>query len=102
MKLVPGLYEALVTSDRAEAIRLLENLAHESDELGVDNAPAVLARHLHTLLVKALQRAPGDDKLVAQVELANRLVDELASLTPDAGIDRGDRVDRRFLFEILG
>ena len=91
MKLIPGLYEALITRDRAEAIRLLENLVEETQELSEESAPGVLARHIQDLLVKALRHARGDDKLVAQVELANRLVDLLGAATPDAGIDGGDR-----------
>jgi superfamily II DNA or RNA helicase len=90
--LVAGLYEALVTRDRAAALRALEELIAESEGLSADAAPQVLARHLHDLLAKALRGVTGDDKLRRQVELANRLVTLLAAELPGAGIDETDGV----------
>lgn len=94
VKLATGLYEALVTRDRAAAIRALEKLIAETDGLTADSAPHLLARHVHDLVLKALRHVPGaGDKLAHQVELANRLVALLSAEAPDAGIDTGDGVE---------
>ncbi len=93
MRLATGLYEALITRDRAAAIRALEELIAGKGELTVEAAPQVLARHLSELMIKALRHVPGDDKLAAQVALANRLVELMAEATPEAGIDETDGVE---------
>jgi len=92
MKLVAGLYEALITKDRATALELLKKLSAERRGLTEESAPGILADHVHALLVKALQHVPSDRKLEAQLDLANRLVELLTAATPEAGIDDGDRV----------
>lgn len=43
MKLGAGLYEALVTRDRAAALKALTELVAETGELSVDSAPDILA-----------------------------------------------------------
>lgn len=93
MKLAAGLYEALITRDRAAAMRALRELLAETQGLSVEAAPHVLARHLSDLLIKALRNVPGDDKLDAQVALANRLVELLAEASPDAGVEPADGVE---------
>ncbi|MEM9488696.1 MAG: DEAD/DEAH box helicase family protein, partial [Myxococcota bacterium] len=95
MKLKAGLYEALITHDRAAALRALDQLIAETDDLSADAAPHVLGRHLYSLLVKALRHVPGEDedKQAAQVALANRLVTLLAEVTPESGVADGDAVD---------
>jgi superfamily II DNA or RNA helicase len=93
VKLAAGLYEALITRDRAAAMRALRELLAETQGLSVEAAPHVLARHLSDLLIKALRNVPGDDKLDAQVALANRMVELLAEASPDAGVEPSDGVE---------
>ena len=51
-----------------------------------------LTRHLATLISRALQAVPnGDDKLRHQVELANRIAEAIATLSP-AATDQHDQI----------
>ena len=94
VKLVAGLYEALITRDRAAALRALRELVAETEDLSADAAPYVLAKHLFELTLKSLRNAPGDDKLASQVAFANRIVELLGAWSPDAGIDETEGVER--------
>ncbi len=93
MRLAAGLYEALITRDVDAAVRALEQLVADVQDLTPDAAPHVLARHVHDLVLKTLRHMPGGDaKLQHQVELANRIVDLLATGVAGSGVDPGDDV----------
>lgn len=95
MKLASGLYEALVTKDFAKVLESLETRAAETGELTDDTAPQVLAKHIQVLAEKALRTVPGDEKLPAQIDLANRMIELLSTVDWQAGVDPLDGVDAR-------
>ncbi len=94
MKLAPGLYEELVTKDSAASLEALEELAAEIGNLTSDTAPQILARHVYTLLEKALRSAPKEDKLATQLSLVERLVALLSDTPWEAGVDLQDDAQR--------
>ncbi|MCB9598631.1 MAG: DUF3427 domain-containing protein [Sandaracinaceae bacterium] len=90
MSLPPGLYEALVSEALADALQRLEGWGVETRGLDADTSAQILARHLHGLLLKALETQPSETRLEDQLALANDLVRWLAERGPKAGIDEGD------------
>ncbi len=94
MELPPGLYEALVTRDRAAALAALSELVPRTAALTPENAPHLLARHVYELLLRALRSVPGkrEERLGGQLELVRRVVELLAEVVPDGGADPGDEV----------
>ncbi|MEZ6188715.1 MAG: DUF3427 domain-containing protein [Planctomycetota bacterium] len=95
MKLVPGLYEALITKDRARALAALERIVPRREALNAQGAPHYLARHLYELLLKALRSQPGEspaEKLEAQLGLVSRIV-ELLGQPEASGVDAGDDLE---------
>lgn len=87
MKLPAGLYETLITKDFVATLAALGELIPEIGALTDETAPQALAQHLQRLIEKALRSVPGDDKLPAQLALANRLVELLAGANWQAGVD---------------
>lgn len=92
MKLVPGLYEQLLSVGLGREIEAANDLAHEREALNEEAAPLVLARHVHDALVAALSNLPEEERLARQVAIANRLVAWLGEEAPAAGIDGDDAV----------
>lgn len=93
VKLAEGLYEALITRDRSAALAMLQELAAELGDLSEESAPLVLARHVHDLILNALRSIKGDERLPAQLEVANRLVGLLAEIDTEGTVDELDAVD---------
>lgn len=96
MDLVPGLYEALLTRDRAGALRELVGLLPTIEPLRRDGAPHFLARHIYELLLKALRSQAGETdeaRVAAQVDLAGRVIELIAAASAENGVDEGDLVD---------
>ena len=92
MKLVPGLYEQLVTVGLESAVRAANDALAEREHLNEEAAPQILARYLHDTLVRALRNLPEEDRLAKQVALANRLVALLGEAAPNAGVDADEAV----------
>lgn len=91
MALPVGLYERIVTTGLRKAIGAIRNQV-DLGELSEDEAPHALARLLHDRLVHALRAVPRDRRIDNQIELANRLLDVIATEVPDAGVLLGDHV----------
>ena len=97
--LAPGLYEALITaalaarSDRSE-------LAPRFDALGPDAASAVLARHVHDAVLRALRRR---GKLEDQLAVTQAALDAIAAVAADHTVDATDAIDPppRLLLSLL-
>ncbi|MEV1330920.1 DUF3427 domain-containing protein [Micromonospora costi] len=87
--LEPGIYEHLITQQLADDLRRLDPDVLQHRKLEPADAPDVLARHIATLARRALLAVGGgDDKLVRQVELANRIAESIAQAEPRAvGVD---------------
>jgi superfamily II DNA or RNA helicase len=93
LKLVPGLYETLVSDGLGEALAgAADGLEAERDPLHAEAAPHLLARHVHDLVLKALHSTGGDDALLQQVHLVNALIDTIGRHSTDSGVDNSDRV----------
>ena len=90
--LAEGLYEALLTRDRASLVAAAQEFTEHREELQPESAPHVLARHVHDLILKALRNLKGDESVAAQVELTNEIIALLALRSPGAGIEQGDGV----------
>jgi superfamily II DNA or RNA helicase len=76
MRLVPGLYEQLVTSELASTLQATEGVAR-TEALHEDAAADLLARHVYDAVRRALADTKGEDRLQAQVVAANRILAHL-------------------------
>lgn len=76
----PGIYEQLVTEELGRLLRGLDDSLVSREPLDPADSHEVLAHHLATLVTRALRSVPaGSDKpLLAQVRLANRIVEAIA------------------------
>ncbi|MGS2616371.1 DUF3427 domain-containing protein [Micromonospora sp. LZ34] len=74
----------------------------QRDKLDPADAPEALARHIATLARRALQAlASGDDKLARQVDLANRIADAIAALSPQAATTEDQVTDAQHLLHAI-
>lgn len=99
VKLVPGLYEAPITSELDEALRdLAASFGATREALTADEAPHLLARFLHDASLRALRNvrsAEGsepEDRLRLQVSLVNDVLSLLGTLAPKSGITADEAV----------
>src|SRR5437870_5476795 len=92
MKLVPGLYEQLITIGLEKTVAAAYDTAVERELLNHEAAPHILARYLHDSLVRALRTVSGEEPLAQQVGLANRDLRLLGEAAPNAGIDEDEIV----------
>ncbi len=80
-----GVYEHIVTRDLADRLQHIDPALIQHANLDPADAPDALARHIAALARRALHAVGGgDDKLHRQVELANRIADTIAVLSPQA------------------
>ncbi|MFG2102507.1 DUF3427 domain-containing protein [Micromonospora echinaurantiaca] len=97
-----GIYEHLITRELANRLQHVDPALIQRDKLDPADAPDALARHLTTLARRALQAVPGgDDKLVRQVDLANRIADAIATLSPQASTEQDQVSDARHLLHAI-
>src|SRR5579864_8108563 len=93
MRLVPGLYENVVTHAIDRAVQsVADTLAPHDEPLNEEGAPHLLARHLFDALVRALRHLPEEDRLGRQVALTNQILALLSSAAPASGIDADESV----------
>ncbi|MCB9701183.1 MAG: DUF3427 domain-containing protein [Myxococcales bacterium] len=90
-KLAPGLYDSLVTHGLAEELRSIAMELQRTEPLTRDRADEVLARALHGRIEQALRAIGGDEPIVRQVELANRVLKALSE-DPESGALASDQV----------
>ncbi|MEQ1505445.1 MAG: DUF3427 domain-containing protein, partial [Myxococcota bacterium] len=95
MRLYPGLYEQLVTTELERRLREAE-LAPDLRPLHEDAAPELLARHLHDTVRRTLSAIPDLERRLA---LANELVELLAHRFPDYA-DPGDTATAAVLWSL--
>ncbi len=96
VKLVPGIYEALISSElEATLVKLASSLGSTREEITAEEAPHLLARLLHDVSLRALRSVRGDGKddaakraakLKSQVLVANEVLSLLGKLAPNAEI----------------
>lgn len=98
-----GLHERVITASLDEALHALAatRALVVRDPIDSGEAHVVLAQHLHAVLVRALRALPEEERLDAQLDLANRVLDLLAKHAPRAGLDAGDRVTRELLSALV-
>ncbi|MFU8851503.1 DUF3427 domain-containing protein [Micromonospora sp. SL1-18] len=82
--LEPGIYEQLITHQLAEQLQHVDPALVQRGTLNPADAHDVLARQIAALARRALLAVGGEDKLVRQVELANRITEGIAALEPHA------------------
>ncbi|MEO3770125.1 DUF3427 domain-containing protein [Micromonospora sp. B9E7] len=97
-----GVYEHLITRELADRLQHIDPALVQHHKLDPADAHTTLARHLATLAARALQSVPGgDDKLHHQVELANRIADAIAELSPKAATDQDQVTDAKHLLHAI-
>ncbi|MBN1209730.1 MAG: DUF3427 domain-containing protein [Myxococcaceae bacterium] len=93
-KLVPGLYEQLVTVPLARHLQGTPPELVQREELDAEDADVLLARHVYAQVRNALRlvrgNAEGGEALARQVALVNGLI---AQLGRDAGLEAAEAVD---------
>lgn len=102
--LPPGVYEQLVTNELHRLLRLLDPIVVDRGPLDPGDAYEVLGRHVGELARRALRSVGGDDAdaLVRQVDLANRIAQAIAEITPEM-TSKGDLVaESRDLLQAIG
>lgn len=99
MKLAPGLYEQLVTT---ELRALLDDPAWQADlqALGEDAAPDLLARHVYEAVRRALGGIGGEGRLDRQIEVVNGVLALLVTRTKGE-VEAGDTVTPQVLRSAL-
>ncbi len=88
MKLVPGLYETLVTRAMNDALDASADLVPVTE----GTAPHLLARFVQDALVRAFRGLPAEDRLEKQLSLANAVVELLATRAADSGVSDDEQV----------
>ncbi|WFE50091.1 DUF3427 domain-containing protein [Micromonospora sp. WMMD1155] len=97
-----GLYEHLITRELADRLQHVDPALIQHHKLDPADAHTTLARHIATLAARALQALPnGDDKLHHQVEMANRIADAIAELSPKAATDQDQVTDAKHLLHAI-
>lgn len=81
----PGIYEQLITEELGRLLRGLDADLVSRQPLDPADSHEVLARHLAALVTRALRSvlAGSDKPLLAQVRLANRIVEAIAGAARD-------------------
>ncbi|WFF03117.1 DUF3427 domain-containing protein [Micromonospora sp. WMMD964] len=97
-----GLYEHLITRELADRLQHVDPALIQHHKLDPADAHTTLARHIAALAARALQAVPaGDDKLHHQVEMANRIADAIAELSPKAATDQDQVTDAKHLLHAI-
>lgn len=92
-ELPPGLYDTPISEALRRALDELQaSMLVGEEPLAADVAPELLARWIHDRLVHALRSLPDKDRLEAQVDLVNRLVDVLRQHGRRSGTESRDRI----------
>src|SRR6185503_21333177 len=99
MKLVPGLYEQIVTSDLARLLQSSDGVPH-LDALHDDAAADLLARHVYETVRRALGDIKAKDRLGAQVAATNAVLTHLATAHGEA-VSAADAVTPQVLLSWL-
>lgn len=98
--LQPGLYDAVLTAALRQAIDGAGNeLVATIGTLDPGDAHEVLARHFSGLFQRVFASLPTTQRPQAQVDLANRLIGQLATLAAPA-VEDGDRIEPAVLKEV--
>ncbi len=84
-----GLYELLLTEQFADTLAGRDDV--ERAPLGPAEGARVIARHLGAFLLRALGSVAEDERPALQVEIANRIIEVLATPLGDF-VDTGDRI----------
>jgi superfamily II DNA or RNA helicase len=87
-ELAPGVYEQLVTAGLQQRLQIVNADLVRRQRLGEDDADDILVRHLALLMRRALKvaREANEDRdtLAAQVDVANRIAQAIASTVADS------------------
>ncbi|MDG4791602.1 DUF3427 domain-containing protein [Micromonospora sp. WMMD1102] len=85
-ELARGIYEHLITNRLASKLRAFDPELVERADLDPADAHVVLARHITTLVQRALRSVGGSDseRLARQIEMANRIAERIADIEPRA------------------
>ena len=80
-----GLYERLVTAGlKARLLRFHSATAHiVTEEIDAAETHAILARHIATVVARALDALPQEDRAAAQSDLTNKIISSLAANPAD-------------------
>ncbi|MEO8195740.1 MAG: DEAD/DEAH box helicase family protein, partial [Thermoanaerobaculia bacterium] len=88
-----GLYERLLTASLKARLLQFDRSRSLVSTAGVDpaEAPSTLARHIESLVARTLKSLPAEDRVAAQAELINQLLQLLSAAHPTS-TDPGDLV----------
>ncbi|WP_341719253.1 DUF3427 domain-containing protein [Micromonospora sp. FIMYZ51] len=97
-----GVYDHLVTHDLANRLQRVDSTLIQHTNLDSADAPDALARHIATLAHRALRAVGGgDDRLHRQIELANRVAEAIATLSPQAATEQDQVADAERLLHAI-
>jgi superfamily II DNA or RNA helicase len=78
----PGLYEALLTERLKQKLIALGDKA-KLEKLDKSETPALLAQHLQSSILTALESEDGDDHIEKRLRIVNGLLETLGKLSPE-------------------
>lgn len=85
LRLVPGLYETLVTRELQEAIAKLGDGVADLQPADAGDAHRAVAEHVRRLVERALRSLPEATRLAAQAQLCNELLTAIRGVPKGAG-----------------
>lgn len=93
-ELARGIYEHLITNEIATKLQHVDPDLVQRDDLDPADAHEVLARHIAGLTLRALNAVGGSrdaERLIRQIDMANRIAEGIAAIEPRA-VDDDDQV----------
>ena len=81
----PGLYEALLTERLKQKLLALGDKA-KLEKLDKSETPALLAQHLQSSILAALESEDGEDHIEKRLRIINGLLETLAKLAPESSV----------------
>lgn len=91
----PGVYEHLLTAGLKARLGEIDELLVQRENLDPADAHESLTRHIAEITRRAIQGVGGSDGVAVgrQVELANRIIEAITALAPEAAAAEDDVVD---------
>ena len=100
--LAPGLYEELVSAALVGRLEPIEDALIERAALRPADAADRIAQHLARELVRAIDAVPEAERVATGIEVARRLIDEIAQRLPRSGAATAVPVDPASVLAAIG
>jgi superfamily II DNA or RNA helicase len=100
--LAPGLYEELVSAALASRLASVEDALVERIVLRPSDAADRIAQHLAREVVRAIDAVPEAERVATGIDVARRLIDEIAQRLPRSGAGTATPTDPASVLSAIG